>query len=81
MTHGYTYIGQIHPTKNAYVRRGFSLALGVLDYRKMSDWIPVVVHALDVAATIQVGNGALQCKRELSGVIYGIWPYVRSLVR
>jgi hypothetical protein len=54
LTLGYTYIGQVHPTKNAYVRRGFSLALGVLDFRKMKDWIPVVVRALDMSATVQV---------------------------
>jgi hypothetical protein len=51
-----TYIEKIHPSKSAYIRRGFSLALGVIKFinKDIREHLESVVDALVISATVQV---------------------------
>jgi hypothetical protein len=49
-----TYIGHINPSKNAYARRGFSLALGLINFKNIREYLEPAIDALIISATIQV---------------------------
>ncbi|CAG8433293.1 13041_t:CDS:10 [Ambispora gerdemannii] len=49
----YTYINNAHPSKNRYRRRGYTLALGVLDFPKIPEHLERVIDSLILTSTIQ----------------------------
>lgn len=49
-----TYIGHINPSKNAYARRGFSLALGLIKFKNIKEYLEPALDALIISATVQV---------------------------
>ncbi|PKK78732.1 ARM repeat-containing protein [Rhizophagus irregularis] len=47
------YIGHINPSKNAYARRGFSLALGLIKFKNIKEYLEPALDALIISATVQ----------------------------